>query len=29
MNAILWAIIGTLIINAANAIVHAVLRLGL
>ncbi|MDD5041540.1 MAG: hypothetical protein PHX87_04285 [Candidatus Peribacteraceae bacterium] len=29
MNMILWAIIGTLIINAANAIVHAVLNLGL
>lgn len=29
MNAILWAIIGTLLINAANAIVHAVLNLGL
>lgn len=29
MQALLWAIIGTLIINAANAIVHAVLKLGL
>ncbi|MDO8468432.1 MAG: hypothetical protein Q7S29_01605 [Candidatus Peribacter sp.] len=29
VNAILWAIIGTLTINAANAIVHAVLNLGL
>lgn len=29
MNMILWAVIGTLIINAANAIVHAVLNLGL
>ena len=29
MNTILWAIIGTLLINAANAIVHAVLNLGL
>ncbi|OIO54966.1 hypothetical protein AUJ46_02015 [Candidatus Peregrinibacteria bacterium CG1_02_54_53] len=29
MNMILWAVIGTFIINAANAIVHAVLRLGL
>jgi len=28
-NMILWAIIGTLVINAASAIVHAVLRLGL
>lgn len=29
LNMILWAIIGTLIINAASAIAHAVLRLGL
>jgi len=29
MQSILWAIIGTLVINAANAIVHAVLKLGL
>ncbi len=29
MNMLLWAIIGTFIINAASAIVHAVLRLGL
>jgi len=29
LNMILWAIIGTLVINAASAIVHAVLRLGL
>jgi hypothetical protein len=28
-NMILWAVIGALIINAASAIVHAVLRLGL
>lgn len=29
LNTIIWAVIGTLIINAANALVHAVLRLGL
>ncbi len=29
MSMLLWAVIGTLIINASNAIVHAVLNLGL
>lgn len=29
LNMLLWAVIGTLIINAANAIVHGILNLGL